>query len=255
MARLHVGLLSTAKNKRDILKALDSLPPGLNEIYDEIIDRILSQDADEAELAKSILGWITYAKTPLTTKQLQQALAVPLNSTYYDEDTETDEQILISACLGIVTIDHETNIIQLVHYTTQEYIEGIRETQFPEAQTLIAKTCLTCLGFDRFTQRAIMLGKQVLDDYVFLRYATRFWAEHINDVKRNPGVQETALRFLTEKRNHDAIYAIVDGWLLRPKGGTLLHAMAWYGLVTIYQIVLVGTFAIPRRYLSALDYI
>jgi hypothetical protein len=71
-------------------------------------------------------------------------------------------------------------------------------------------------------------------------------------VKTNPGVQETALRFLTEKRNRDAIYAIVDVWLSKPKGGTLLLAMAWDGLVTIYQIVLAGTLAIPRRYLSHL---
>src|SRR5579859_4120405 len=134
MAQLYVGLLSTAHSKLDILKALDALPKGIDETYDEIMNRIISQRDEEAELAKRILGWITYAKEPLTTKQLQQALAVTLDSTNPDENAEPHEQILISACLGIVTVDSKSNIIRLVHYTAQEYFERIRNTQFPEAQ-------------------------------------------------------------------------------------------------------------------------
>jgi hypothetical protein len=159
MAQLHVGLLSTAHSKQDIIKALDELPKGINKTYDEIMSRIKSQPAKEVELAKRILGWITYAKKPLSKKQLQQALAVTLDSTHPDEDAETHEQILISACLGIVTVDSNSNLIRLVHYTAQEYIERIRETQFPEAQAVIAKSCLTCLGFHMFTQRAEWLWR------------------------------------------------------------------------------------------------
>src|SRR5271169_3079549 len=122
MARLHVGLLSTAHSIRDIVKALHALPKGLDKTYDNIMDRIKSQDDKDAELAKRILGWITYAKEPLTIKQVQQALAVRSDATGLDEDAETPEQILISVCLGIVTVDSESNIIRLVHYTTQEYI-------------------------------------------------------------------------------------------------------------------------------------
>jgi hypothetical protein len=172
MAQLHIGLLSTAQSAQDIIEALDALPEGIDETYDRIMKRIESQNDKDTELATRILGWITYAKEPLTAEQLQQALAVKLGSTERNKLAEMPEQILISVCLGIVTVDSESKIIRLVHYTTQIYIEGIRETQFPEAQTAIAKTCLTCLGFDRFTQRAIMHGKKVLDDYVFLRYAT-----------------------------------------------------------------------------------
>jgi hypothetical protein len=245
MARLHVGLLSTAHSKQDIFKALDELPKGIDETYDEIMHRIKNQPAKEAELAKRILGWITYAKEPLTTKQLQQALSITLDSTHPDEDAETHEQILISACLGIVTVDSKSNLIRLVHYTTQEYIERIRETQFPEAQAIIAKTCLTCLGFDMFTESDDNLYKRS-DNYIFYHYTFGFWAEHVNDMGKQPDVQELALRFLIDERKIDSIEK-ASGYL---DGGRLLHKIARYGLVTLFLIVLSGAPDSPSRYLS-----
>jgi hypothetical protein len=259
MARLHVGLLSTAHSKQDILKALDKLPKGIDNTYDEIMNRIKSQPVKEAELAKRVLGWITYAKEPLTTKQLQQALSITLDSTPPDEDAETHEHILISSCLGIVTIDSKSNLIRLVHYTTQEYIERIRETQFPDAQTVIAKTCLTCLGFDVFARAAdselfksdqfeFPLGPSLapLDEYIFSRYPFRFWVEHINDMGKQRDVQEVALRFLTNKRKCDSIRRISGN----PDGGILLHTIANYGLMPLFQIVLSGAYNSLSRYLS-----
>jgi hypothetical protein len=244
MARLHVGLLSTAHSKRDILKALVALPKGIKSTYDEIMIRIKSQPPKEAELAKRVLGWITYAKEPFTRKQLQQALSITLDSIDPDEDAETPEQILISSCLGIVTVDSKSNLIRLVHYTTQEYVERVRQTQFPEAQTVITKTCLTCLGFDMFTQDDFedddnWAHKFSDSDYSFARYAFRFWAEHVNDMGRQPDVQEAALIFLTNKRK----------WR-NPGGGILLHTIAKYGLMPLFLVVLSGEPNSSSRYLS-----
>jgi hypothetical protein len=255
MARLHVGLLSTAHSKQDIIKALEELPKGIDETYDEIMNRIKSQPAKEAELAKRVLGWITYAKEPLTTKQLQQALSITLDSTAPDEDAETHEQILMSSCLGIVTIDSNSNLIRLVHYTTQKYIERIRETQFPDAQTVIAKTCLACLGFDMFAHAAdearsrfnfLLHPIPSLDKYIFSRYALRFWVEHVNDMGKQPDVQDFALRFLTNKRKSDSIRRISR----HPDGGILLHTIANYGLMPLFLIVLSGGPSSLSRYIS-----
>jgi hypothetical protein len=134
----------------------------------------------------------------------------------------------------------------LVHYTTQEYIERIRETQFPEAQAVIAETCLTCLGFDMFTQSDDNGMHKLSDNYIFYRYAFRFWAEHVNDMGKQPEVQELALRFLIDERKSDSIER-ASGYL---DGGILLHKIARYGLVTLFLIVLSGAPDSPSRYLS-----
>ena len=36
------------------------------------------------------------------------------------------KDVLVSVCAGLVTIDRESNIIRLVHYTTEEFFERIQ---------------------------------------------------------------------------------------------------------------------------------
>jgi hypothetical protein len=65
-------------------------------------------------------------------------------------DNFYDVEDIISVCAGLVTIDEESNIIRLVHYTTQEYFEHIRLEWNPRAPEEIASICLTYLAFDTF---------------------------------------------------------------------------------------------------------
>jgi hypothetical protein len=50
----------------------------------------------------------------------------------------------------VSTVDEESGIIQLVHYTTQEYFDRTQEKWFPKTETDIAIICLTYLLFDEF---------------------------------------------------------------------------------------------------------
>jgi hypothetical protein len=61
-----------------------------------------------------------------------------------------DVEDVISVCTGLVTIDEESGIIRLVHYTTQEYFERVRLKWDPRAQEGIAVACLAYLSFDTF---------------------------------------------------------------------------------------------------------
>jgi len=101
------------------------------------MERICNQDEDDAQLAKRTLSWISYALRPLTVKEIQHAIAVEPSEKELDEEALPDEELLISVCAGIVTIDQESNIIRLVHYTTQEYFERNRVNIFPDGQTSI----------------------------------------------------------------------------------------------------------------------
>jgi hypothetical protein len=50
-----------------------------------------------------------------------------------DSDDIYDVEGVISVCAGLVTVDEESNIIRLVHYTTQEYFERTRLKWNPSA--------------------------------------------------------------------------------------------------------------------------
>lgn len=54
---------------------------------------------------------------------------------------------MVSVCAGLVTADEESNIIRLVHYTTQEYFERTQNDWFPNAETDITVICVTYLSF------------------------------------------------------------------------------------------------------------
>ena len=50
-----------------------------------------------------------------------------------DPDEFPDVEDMVSVCVSLVTEDEESDIIRLVHCTTQEYFERIREGGDPRA--------------------------------------------------------------------------------------------------------------------------
>jgi hypothetical protein len=64
-----------------------------------------------------------------------------------DKDNLSEIQDMVSVCAGLVTIDEESHVIRLVHYTTQEYFERTQSYWFPNARTTI---CISYLSFGVF---------------------------------------------------------------------------------------------------------
>ncbi|KAK3326348.1 hypothetical protein B0H66DRAFT_637637 [Apodospora peruviana] len=80
-----------------------------------------------------------YAKT---MEQLQHALAISEGDLTLDRDNTIRGADIISACEGLVTLDAKYGIIRLVHYTTREYLERIRDLWFPNVQCSILGSLL-----------------------------------------------------------------------------------------------------------------
>ncbi|KFY89741.1 hypothetical protein V500_05530 [Pseudogymnoascus sp. VKM F-4518 (FW-2643)] len=143
LARLHVDSLldKTTKSKvRLMLKRLSSGEEALDKAYDDAIKRIDSQPEGCSTLAKRVLTWISYAERPLTIEELRHALAVEPGDTNLDTDNFEDMEDIVSFCAGLVTVDDKSNIIRLIHYTTQEYFLQIRQDWNPTAQQDITTT-------------------------------------------------------------------------------------------------------------------
>jgi hypothetical protein len=87
------------------------------------MERINGQVEDHKKLAKQVLLWITCTKRPLTTSELQHALAVEIGESQLDEENLPNVEEIMSVCAGLITVDIESSIIRLVHYTTQVYFE------------------------------------------------------------------------------------------------------------------------------------
>ena len=184
LAQLHLDSLSVKTTPKEIKRALGKLPKGseaLENAYKKAMERIEGQEDNFRKLAKRILSWITHTRRPVTTLELRHALAVEVGEPKLDEDNLTSTDLVVSVCAGLVAIDEKSDIIRLVHYTTQEYFERVKGSWIPDAQRDITMTCVTYLSFDAF-DTGFCSTDETLEERLQLNplydYAARNWGYH-----------------------------------------------------------------------------
>lgn len=171
--------------------------------YDETMERIKAVPY-RSELAMQVLSWITYTKRPLTSTELQHALAVRPGKPNLDEDDLPEIEGMVSVCAGLVTIDKGSNIIRLVHYTTQQYFERTQNRWFDNAQAAITTICTTYLSFSvfesGFCQKDDEFEERLRSNPLY-DYAAHYWGHHACDLSNFP---EQILDFLRLEKNVEA---------------------------------------------------
>ena len=133
---------------RGLREVLKSLPTKLDETYNDAIARIRGQVPELCELAMSALTWISHALRPLKVGELREALAIKPGDQELDPEAFPDIALVVSASAGLITVDAESQEVRLVHFTVEEYFKQRKLKLFPDADFLMAQTCITCLFFD-----------------------------------------------------------------------------------------------------------
>jgi len=144
----------------------------------------------------------------LTVNELRHALAVEWAAGEdqphdLEEGNLLESDSLADVCAGLVIIENESQIVRLVHFTTEEFFRSSPEALFPDADTQISKTCLTYLSFDTFGEGPCHSDKEFearIQHFPFLSYAANYWGYHL---RRQPEreLQTMALLFLNTKAN------------------------------------------------------
>ncbi len=149
---------------REVEKALDFLPLGLDATYIRALDQIDAQPRGLKSLALSCLMWVAYARRPLTTIELQHALATSELCSSAEDEELAPIDVVLGACANLLVIQRTSEaigvakfqIIRPIHYSVQEFLtnppEGILEAQRVNrigdglhAHVQLAMTCLSYL--------------------------------------------------------------------------------------------------------------
>lgn len=148
-------------------------------------------------LAKQVLSWLSCARRPLVTSEIQMALAVEKDTSQIDKENLPRVEDLVSACAGLVMFDYRSDIVRLVHYTTKDYLDLVMDKWYPDAQKDITTVCLTYLSFEIFES-----GFAPTDDdfnkrlllHPLYDYVSRNWGYHASLTSKVD--EQLALKFL-----------------------------------------------------------
>ncbi|KAI0905418.1 hypothetical protein F4823DRAFT_627840 [Ustulina deusta] len=242
LAQLHLNSLQGKRSARAIRNTLSKLGKGsdaYDTAYDDAMNRITGQPADQKDLALETLMWITYVIRHLTTIELRHALGIELNETEFHEDNLSDLDDIVSNCCGLVTVDQETDIIRLVHYTTQEYFSRTGKSWFPDADFRIAQACVTYFSLDAFESGFCTNDTELelqFSSYPLFGYASQYWGIHAYSVpdyqfcytflSMTTKVHACSQRLFFEIERNNPVFP----YLYAPKNITGLYLAAFFGL-------------------------
>lgn len=242
LAQLHLDSLVGKRSPKALRTALGKLAKGseaYDQVYREAMERIAGQVADHAILAKETLSWITRAQRPLTTLQLQHALAVEIGMVELDDTNISEIEHIVSVCAGLVTVDKESDIVRLVHYTTQEFLNRRYKDWFPDAESNIADVCTTYLSFDVFESGSCAWAKDYQvrrKTYPLYEYASQEWGHHL----RRSGItlMEMPLFLRSEAKSSASAQAMLEFDSYEQSRRTRgIHLAARFGLTELVQML------------------
>ncbi|KAH6908108.1 hypothetical protein BKA70DRAFT_1222909 [Coprinopsis sp. MPI-PUGE-AT-0042] len=203
-AALQVETLRHATNLRHALDSLQRLPPNVNKLYAQTMERINAQPGEQPQLARRILSLLAHARPGLTVDDLRHALAIqlthpmPANGDIVDPMALIDKTLLLSMCCGLVVSEKPSKfghpVPRLIHFTAQDYLRQIISPA--EGHLLLARTCLRRI-ISVETKPSTRWNPQAepwsFQKYPLLEYAIDSWVEHGNECFDANGVMMDAL--------------------------------------------------------------
>ncbi|XHG08763.1 hypothetical protein AWENTII_011856 [Aspergillus wentii] len=239
--------------------ALEKPPSGSNlydRMYGDAMERIQCKMDGLKDLAMRVLLWVFLATQPVTVLELQHALALAgdRDASVFNHEHMTDAELITSMCSGLVTVDCNSQIVRLVHYTTHEYFDRNWTTWFPNGHSDIASTCIAYLSLDVFETSSH--SKEELDDrlqlYPLYSYSAKNWGVH---ARRQSVAEALVMRLLgNENKVHSSaqvlqiqchckfrsVICACDFHAKCEIKPSALHLAVYFGLEGIFQILLLN---------------
>ena len=220
---------------------------GLSDAYTATLNRLKAQNRNKSVLGLNVLMWVLNSERPLQADELCHALGVGIGSRDVNPDNVPALKVLLSSCLGLVTVEASSSTVRLVHFTLQEHLSS-DPTLFHCPHSTIAEVCLTYLNFGYVRDLSPDVDK-VPSAIPFLNYASCYWGEHARR-EMTENVKVLALRLLDRFDLHISSGLLLSRYIEDSKFGrylndtegpkkfTGLHGAACLGIMQIFTAVL-----------------
>ncbi|KAH9226963.1 hypothetical protein K456DRAFT_1097808 [Colletotrichum gloeosporioides 23] len=256
--------LETLHSVKNALWKLPTDQMDLKKVYDSALIRVKSLSGERKELVLMLLRWIVHARRRLTTSELEHALSTRFGDQELNNDRIPNIHQLLSSCAGLVQFSlRQSDKVGLIHSTAHEFLLECKDISSLSVLAEISITCTTYLSLKTFRSGPCsdnLEFQKRKEKYPFFVYASSYWGEHaeawstdhqslLERQRDYEGVlgqsTKSLLRFL---RSGPGFLASLQGYNSRFSAGnsvnlakatTPLHLAAMYGLVTVFQTLLV----------------
>jgi hypothetical protein len=174
-------------SKWNVLKKLNSFPPGLNSLYERMMQQL--SKSDDAQLCKQILAVITLVYQPLALEELT-ALVEELGDVAKDQESI---QQIISLCGSFLTL--RENSVYFVHQSTKDFLlaeaadlifpcgrEDVHYTIFARSLQVLSRTLRRDMyGLESLGYPIEDVKVPNLNPLAASRYLCLYWVDHVCD--------------------------------------------------------------------------
>ncbi|KAH6889059.1 hypothetical protein BKA70DRAFT_885720 [Coprinopsis sp. MPI-PUGE-AT-0042] len=197
-ASLQLDALGKCFSAQDVRDTLKAFPSSIEDVYHQTWSRISNEGRKHASLAQAALIWVLNASRSMTIDELERAVATSPDTHKFEPGRLVPGATLISLCGGLITVEEESRLVRLVHYTAKDTLIDLLHGAFPHPHLLLAAVCMTHLtecGFQDTTITSEEDFRSVLEKDPLLAYASEAWAFHAR-----PGldIEDTSKRQLAQ---------------------------------------------------------
>ena len=252
---LQAEILRSKPTEKSLRKALNQLPRAIEQVFEDAMQRIRSQEDDTCQLAVRTLNWALSARRPLQIREMLEAIAVDDSLSQIGPGDLVHDTELMAYCKDLVVLDPR-GYVHLLHSSLRAVLHSkIRGAAAREHATLpltkrpnfhLAKVCVTYLLFTDFAGAHSSCHEAidvVIEEHPFLQYAAQNWAWHASKAEADTSsLNDKMLRLLCDRHRMNLIVDVtmytaenvVQGHLGSFHDRNPLHFIAENSLVDLY---------------------
>lgn len=217
---MQLDALADCASVREARQTLGVFPSDIRGVYQHTWDRIISQSAEHARLAKTVIIWVLTASRSLTVDELERVAATCPETHKFDPERLVAITTLVGYCRGLVAVEEEGRQVRLVRtyfrslcsprradlpadYTAKEVLQDLVQDSFPHPHSYLAAVCLTHLAECGFQDTSISsVGKldATLKADPLLALAYGSWTFHVRESIEDREARLRASFFITNAR-------------------------------------------------------
>ena len=207
-ARLMIDNINSATSTSELRRTLNELPLGLNQAYQQALERLDWGNPRLRTFATTLLSWTCCSARPMTVPELQDALSWDDEFGKFSEVKKPFREAVVGVCSPLVEHLEVDDTLRLVHLSVRDFLcdngqdLGLSSkadaslVRVEEAHGKVAKICIEYLcSPDIASVLTVDKNRFPLADY-----ATLHWCQHLVQSQRDPSLCRIVIQLMSENR-------------------------------------------------------